>query len=240
MRRRADYRGLYDRPSTENRIGEHMTEATEKPKVGRPRRGPRPLVWLVRLAVAAVFLAFNLVTFGRVEGFEFSPDTCKLRSFTYWQIPLINVQVLPASRARISTKLEAYLSTAGFLSQNGDKEQRRWDVVSARGSQIDYESDAEIIRQYLLLHDSEGQHPWVEWSKQHPEAAKVLWPQVLDSIRRRHYILVPRQLELAKSTESAGQLSSALDRLGQDSAKWLAELNREQATADKSPASQIE
>jgi hypothetical protein len=192
----------------------------------RPRKlGSRILLTLIVVGGLAFILLFFLVAFGQVEGQEFSPDSLALRRFSYMQLPLVNIQVTPPTRTTLPSPLTKYLRQQRFDRNGKQAATTRWDVVYAVGSRLNYRGDADIVRQYLVSKNDDGDNPWVVWSEENPKLARVIWPEVVQAIRQRHYVLLPRMLELAESAGSRDELRDALATLQRESEGWLAELD---------------
>ena len=82
----------------------------------RPRQtgGNRARILFLMFAGAAVLfvLAYMTLTFGRIQGEEFSPDVFRRREFSYYEIPLLGLQVWPITHTESTGPLENYLATS--------------------------------------------------------------------------------------------------------------------------------
>ncbi len=143
----------------------------------------------------AGFGALIILIFGRMTLTEFAPSTFKRRSFTYFQIPLINQQITPTVRSDDSTALERYLRGANLVrvSVNANA---RWDVISV-GSE---DGAAEILTTYMDIQEGT---PLQDWSKAHPEMAQCLWAAVQEAAELQAYELTPDLFEMASSATDA-------------------------------------
>jgi hypothetical protein len=171
--------------------------------------------WLWGIAATlglAVAVLIATVLFGQHGGEEFCPDTFTRRSFFYFQIPLIGIQVTPIFRDDTTNSLENYLVAGKFLTRSAASSPR-WDLVTAfsAGSRV-VRGDAQILCSYLDMADENGRLIWQRWTDTHSEAAKVLWPCVAQLARRQLYLLLPELFELAHSEADSTALAEKLDQ----------------------------
>ena len=165
------------------------------------------------LIVAGGTSLFTVRMFGLIAGEEFSPQTFQLRTFHYYEIPLLRLQVSPVYHNPMRDKLTQYLLSQKYVeAQKGSEVQ--WDLVEARRTNLARigGGDAEFLFAYLRLRDANGELRWLTWSKEHPESARVLWPAVAEIARARLYFLVPDLIELALGQEDPDQLQIEIDR----------------------------
>jgi len=143
---------------------------------------------IVLIAGASLFLLVALGWFfgpsGTVHGVEFSPDRFCHRSFRYhlW----CGIQITPKETHQWRSDLEEYLHEQGFVS-SADAPNPRWLLVKGfkpfvRG----WFGEAKFLCQAVDCYGG-GSNRWVTWSKDHPELAKVLWPQVVRWARNDQY-----------------------------------------------------
>jgi hypothetical protein len=161
---------------------------------------------LILVVLIATFL------FGQHGGEEFCPDKFTRRSFYYFQIPLLGVQVTPVLRDNTTNSLENYLITHKLVTPTST-DAPRWDLVTASsaGSKL-VRGDAEILCSFLDTKDDKQKSYWHLWSNTHPEAAKVLWPAVAQLARQQLYLFVPELFELADAESDPQALSGELNR----------------------------
>jgi len=153
---------------------------------------------------------------GHVEGEEIAATTFQRRTFAYFQIPIIEFQISGISRTDSTGALENYLITEKLISvtkvQTPPDESVRWDLVHASvNGELTSRGEAEILCNYLDSKNAEGKNQWVEWSKENPDLAKVVWPVVLSVSRQELYIFVPELLELAAGATDPDDLQNDLD-----------------------------
>jgi hypothetical protein len=187
----------------------------------------RTIVVVCVILVAGAVLALMLIMgLGLVTGEEFSPDTFQQRTFTYYQIPLLRIQITPVFRDSATTGVDRYLSGNGFLASA--RPSPRWHVVRAIGAGWGHWiGDAQILCNYLDQTDEQGAYVWLRWSKEHPELAKCLWPTIVELARENLYMFVPELMVLAQSARDADQLSRELADTLADSYVWLAEIHQQ-------------
>ena len=178
----------------------------------RVARGTNPSlrsrIGLAALGVLLVSGAVVLVTvyFGGIKGEEFSPTSFNRRVFAYVEIPLVKIQVTPVSRENTTGDLEKYLVTNKLLGIHS--EEPRWDLVWANSGQ---HGEARILSTYLDSLDHEGDVVWLDWSKEHKDFAKIVWPAVAKLARQELYSFVPDLFILARSATDAKQLEKDVD-----------------------------
>jgi len=173
------------------------------------------LLGVILVLVAMCLISVPLLRYGAVAGEEFSPGRFHRRSYHYWEIPFIHVQVTPLQKQDETNDLEKYLLQKKLI-RPANEAQPRWDLVKLRRAEFEGPSgDALILCRYLDQKNEEGEFIWLEWSKQQPELAKVFWPVVADAARRELYVLAPDLFHLAE--KAAGP-----DELKQEMAKHLA------------------
>ncbi|MEE3369283.1 MAG: hypothetical protein VX346_08060 [Planctomycetota bacterium] len=154
-------------------------------------------------------VAVCTVTFGRVEGEEFSPQTFQRRRFRYVEIPLLGIQVTPIDRQDTTNDLERYLRLLPSVVRSPVS--KRWDLVRVKRVGQDWEEgDGLILCMYLDALDANGQLHWHTWSQQHPKLATELWPVVQQLAQNQMYVLVPVAFRLATTTPDATNLGSLL------------------------------
>ena len=167
--------------------------------------------WILSVILALGALIFLELAFGRVTGSEFSPDRFERRTFTYYQIPWLQVQISPAIRDDVTNELERYVRRKKLISASPVS--RQWDVVSLsfaadRGAE---NGQAQILCRYLDLQDAERNPWWLKWSQEHPEHAQSLWEAVQQAAQLDAYFFVPELFDLALRTEDADEFSRQLN-----------------------------
>jgi len=194
-------------------------------------------IFFVLVTVSAVLLVLAMLigSFGRVEGSEFHPDTFSRRSYHYYELPLIHVQITPVRRRPDPGDLSLLLANNGWLK--GPPRAQRWDLVYClRNASPWQRGDASILCQYLDTLDADGEVFWTKWTKNHPAAAPILWPEIARLARKELYFLVPDLLAVATRDTDAKQLRRDLNRTlarkYEQLAKVEATLNHFRSAAD--------
>ncbi len=162
----------------------------------------------------ALVVFFATCLFGFISGEEFSPDTFSRRTFYYYQIPLIQLQVYPIDRKDATNALERYLRAKKYVPVKKTGKPR-WDpVFTSRAQVVIAQGDAAILCAYLDTEDKgSGDLYWQKWTKDHPKVARILWPAVADVASQRLYWFTPDMLELAKYAADANVFGRELDRM---------------------------
>jgi tetratricopeptide (TPR) repeat protein len=127
----------------------------------------------------------------------------------------------------VTNDLESYLVNQKVIAaRNTPEPKNRWDlIVAQRGlvaesDRVLSQGEARILSEYLDAEDAKGKRIWLDWSKNHPSLAKVVWPAVAQVARQELYLFVPELLILARNATDAAQLQSEIDQLLAD--KYLA------------------
>ena len=184
--------------------------------INTKRRWPRwlPIAgWSVLSALGATLLVFlATVTFGAVHGTEFCPQTFERRSYSYYELPLLHIQMTGERHEDLTGDTEKHITSNKFVPSAGSGK-RDWHVlVGSRGTRLRRPGDAGILLQYLDAEESSNVHRWVRWSEQHTELAKILWPAVQRVALFDMYLFVPELFDLAKSVDDPVKLQQELDR----------------------------
>jgi hypothetical protein len=179
------------------------------------RRWPRwlPILGWSILAVlgATLFVFLATVTFGAVHGTEFCPQTFERRSYSYYELPLVHIQMTGERHEDLTGDTEKHITSNKYVTPGSGK--RDWHVlIGSRGTRLRRPGDAGILLQYLDAEESSNVYRWVRWSEQNNNLAKVLWPAVQRIALRDMYIFVPELFDLAKSTDDATALQQQLDK----------------------------
>lgn len=179
------------------------------------RRSPwRVLLGLLLLLIVVPLALMITLSYGEVSGEEFSPDSLDRRTFTYYELPIVRIQVSAVYRTATTNNLERALAARYFVTAADP----RWDLVRIRSRTIGAQrGDAALLCNYLDIAAEGGTLVWQTWTEKRPELAKELWPVVIELARRKQYILIPELMRLASSR---GDASS-------DPAKDAAQLKQE-------------
>lgn len=187
------------------------------------------LAWVMGLGLAGFMLTMY---FGKVTGEEFNPFTLSQRTFHYYEIPGLGIQVSPISRD----------TTTGFaqvlVNDNLVKVQAKneWHLVWASTSETNTErGDASILTQYIGPADSS----WAAWSTSNPKSAKKFWPVALELARRNHYLLLPDVLDVASQTTD-NNVAELADKLNESLVKqYIRAAKIQQASENDEEAAEL-
>ncbi len=179
------------------------------------RRWPRwlPIVgWSILGLLGAILLVFlATVTFGAVHGTEFCPQTFERRSYSYYELPLVHIQMTGERHEDLTGDTEKHVTSSKYITPVAGK--KDWHVlIGSHGTRHRRPGDAGILLQYLDAEDSSNVYRWVRWSEEHNNLAKVLWPAVQRVALHDMYIFIPELFDLAKSLDDSTKLQQELDR----------------------------
>lgn len=154
---------------------------------------------------------------GSVSGSEFSPRNFQAREFHYWEIPLVHLQVSPIKRHGSGSVLTRYLTSARLIDSKSENSTRSQDLTNdpwhlvrwSRSGRLISQADAELLVSHL---EGPLADQWHQWSKDHPEQAKVLWSVVQRLALRELYVLIPDLFVLAQSSQQPAELAANLAR----------------------------
>jgi hypothetical protein len=148
---------------------------------------------------------------GHVRGREFSPSHFTTRSFRFWEIPLVHLQISPIRRVPEPNNVANYLQAKRHLKVPNNPP-TLWHLVQLdRGISSSTFADAEILTSYLELTDTNNKFVWEEWSNSHPQAAAIFWPYVQQLAEKELYLLIPPLFALAEQNTDADSLRGNID-----------------------------
>jgi hypothetical protein len=152
--------------------------------------------------VVVLFLLFIIIrTQGSVSGTEFSPSHFQLRSFSFYELPLIHVQLTPIKRTGKTPKTATYVRQTGLIKP-ATGTPTTWHLVSlSRGISGETPADANLLIEHLNLRSVADDY-WRQWSIDHPKLAKILWPKIQTLAERELYILMPKIFEFAMDEDN--------------------------------------
>lgn len=173
---------------------------------------PYILFGFVALALIAAIGSFSIFQFGNVQGLEFSPETFKRRSFSYYEIPLLRWQISPIRREKVTGDLENYLLNNGLVKTTATVTPL-WDLVLLKRGQFEsHTTDAHLLCMFFDIEQKSEKNFWLEWSKDHQQSAAILWPQVVRLARRKTYLLIPHLFALATRIDDAEELNLVINQ----------------------------
>lgn len=179
---------------------------------------PAGMSWLIRclivLAVGgggAIMLFLWVAIFGAVVGVEFSPERFERRTFVYYQVPGLGIQVRPIVRESKRNGLEQFLLNKNYVQETASADKARWDLVHDNQHRADAAAcDAGILCGYLDTYGPKGGFLWKNWSDDHRDQAKLLWPAVAELARAEMYVLIPDLFDVVGKTEKAAEFKALL------------------------------
>lgn len=201
------------------------------------------LPYLVSLVVIALLSLAAILFFGRVRGVELAPNHFLMREFSYWEIPLLKLQVSPVDRTSITPPLVNQLATGNPALLNPTRVAHSdWDLVSVTRGSSTRPADAKLLADFLQgttqppspasyhYGSASFNSPWALWTTAQPQHAAELWPRVQTLAGRGQYLLIPDLFRLAEQATTAdppataGQLAERLDGfLGDSYQKMIAD-----------------
>lgn len=183
---------------------------------GTPKRWPAwlPIVGWSLLGALGLTLAVFIATisFGAVHGTEFCPQTFERRSYSYYELPVLGIQVTGERLEDLTGDTEKTIASKGYISTpKGGKQD--WHVLfGSRGTRQRRPGDAGILMQYLDATDVGSNLRWEEWTEKHDEQAKILWPALQQLALAELYVFVPDLFEAAKRLSDPAELKAAIDK----------------------------
>lgn len=190
----------------------NSTATTNRPR----RRWPKwlPYVGWSAFALLGSALAVWIFTlwFGGVHGIEFCPQTFERRSYSFYELPLVGVQVTAIRHEDVSKATEMFLGTSKYIAPPANGQQDWHIVIGTRGQSRFRKGDASILLRYFDSQDANDYHRWVKWSEDHPKLAKVFWPAVQRLALHELYVFVPDLFDLAKSYDDPARLQQELNK----------------------------
>ncbi|SRR6056297_1160845 len=188
-----------------------------------PKRLRRQLlVGAVGFLILAACVGLATLVQGKVSGKEFSPDDFGQRNFSFWEIPLVHLQVTPIRRSGSVNSLTSYLTAQKMIvipptiaKQPSGTPIKNWHLVNlSRGGIARPPSDAEILVHYL---NGDVGTRWRNWSTDHPQLAAAFWPLVQRLAKRELYILIPDLFGIAQQADTVEQLNARTEQYVRDS-----------------------
>ncbi len=179
--------------------------------------GTRPWLpfvgWSFIGLLCAILLVFVVtVIFGGVHGLEFCPQTFERRSYSYYELPLLRMQITGERHEDLTGDTEKYVrSQKYFTAINGKKD---WHVlVGSQGTRLRRPGDAGILMQYLDAEQPGDTRRWVQWSEKNETLAEILWPAVQQLALSDAYVFIPDLFDLTKTFDCDEQLKPAVKNL---------------------------
>lgn len=150
--------------------------------------------------LACTLLVLGIVaTQGHVSGEEFAPSHFQSRHFSFYEIPVLHLQVSPISRSGTTGGTATTIRQTSLI-RTPKGTPKIWHLVSiSRGVTGNTPADAKLLVDQLAM-QQDGSDFWSVWNKKYLSHAKVLWPVVQRLAERELYVLIPELLVLARSS----------------------------------------
>jgi hypothetical protein len=185
------------------------------------------IVAIVGLLGVLLIGGWSTVQFGMIHGDEFSPDTFKRRTYTYYRIPLVHWQVTGIDYTDTTGSLEQHLK-ANKLVPISKPAKPTWHTIQASAGvrQLPV-GDAAILYRYLDAATAPGGKEWLDWTTSQPKAAAVMWPVVAQLARDQLYLYLPELLELANKADNVATFTTELNAFAARSYTQVADARRD-------------
>ena len=169
--------------------------------------------WFTVIAsiILVIVLLIIVRTQGYVSGYEFSPTHFQQRRFSFYEIPLLRIQITPIQRKGDTPATALYVRQNALITPYTGAP-TVWHLVSlSRGLTGSTPADANLLVDQLELSPG-GKDYWTEWSKDHKNKAKILWPFIQQLAERELYLLIPALFERAQlEPQTPQQLQESID-----------------------------
>ena len=154
-------------------------------------------------------------TQGHVTGKEFAPTHFRQRDFSFYEIPLVHLQITPIKRSGSTPSTALYIRQNGLIKTFAG-EPAIWHLVSiSRGLTGQTPADPQLLLDQLEFQKGSDDY-WRKWSIDHAKQARVLWPAIQELAQRELYILMPELFELAQLDLKPAELDAQIDQLLRD------------------------
>ncbi|MGB7345084.1 MAG: hypothetical protein WBD20_12795 [Pirellulaceae bacterium] len=152
---------------------------------------------MISTLALSLLIFFIVYTQGHVSGREFAPSHFQSRQFSFYEIPLLHIQITPIRRQSKVLPVATYVRQSSLISSpTGEPE--TWHLVHlTRGLSGTTPADAQLLIDQLEMYGEKDTF-WRKWSIDHPQHAAVLWPVVQRLAQRELYVLIPMVMELAQ------------------------------------------
>lgn len=201
-----------------------MSDANARQSVRSPAsssktRKKTKRVIVITCSVVTVCVIVAVIAFqGRVSGTEFNPQSFDTRTFSFYEIPGLQIQLTPIQRTVSTPEVSRHLRNQGWIKVSRKKPSTTWHTLNiARGSGNTAELASLLYDSIELFDYEQREFYWKRWSTTHRQQAAVLWPIVQKLANRELYIFIPELLALARATDPNEPPSVLANKLDQ----WL-------------------
>lgn len=198
-------------------MSDSVAAAPQSASSPSPRRGRVLRRWVIGLsALLLTLLLLLIVRFqGHVSGHEFSPSHFRQREFSFYEIPLIHLQITPIRRSGSTPATALYIRQSSLI-KTPTGTPADWQLVSiSRGITGTTPADPQLLIDQMKLQQG-GDYYWKQWSIDHAKNATVFWPIIQELAKRELYIVMPSIFELAQADLEPSELTAQIDTLLKD------------------------
>jgi hypothetical protein len=190
--------------------------ATPAPRSTARRKWPgwvRYTGWtLLGILATSGFVALITYWFGGVHGVELNPYSFARRSYSFYEVPIIRLQVRGIRREPVTCTAVDFLEQQKYVADSKKAPDVWHIVVGTRGASPPTIGNAEILADYLDAINAETMHQWVAWSEKNPKLAPALWKAVSRLAQEEQYVYLPDLFDLATSANDPAQFQAALNK----------------------------
>ncbi len=207
-----------------------MSTAVTRPATHKPwPRWVGIAGWSILGILSVTLLVFvATLMFGAVHGTEFCPQTFERRSYSYYELPIVRVQITGEKHEDLTGATELHVTSQKLVTPLTTTKKDWHVLVGSRGTRVRRPGDAGILVQYLDAMEAGNYHRWVRWTEEHDKLAKEFWPGVQQFALRELYVFMPDLFDLTKSIADPATLKQAIDHLLAQKLLLLARRHSEQ------------
>jgi hypothetical protein len=171
------------------------------------------LGWSLIAVLGTILFVFVVtVIFGGVHGLEFCPQTFERRSYSYYELPLLRIQITGERHEDLTGDTEQYVRSQKYFTPITGK--KDWHVlVGSQGTRLRRPGDAGILMQYLDAEQPGNSRRWVQWSEKNETLAEIIWPAAQQLALSDAYVFIPDLFDLTKTLDCDEQLKPAVKNL---------------------------
>ncbi len=211
-------------PKPSRNQGPVSTSVSSSPATTTRKRSRAMRRWVIGISAVVISLVLFVVvrTQGFVSGREFSPTHFQQRDFSFYEIPVLHLQITPIRRRGSTPSAATYIRQNSLIKiYTGVPE--NWHLVSiSRGMTGSTPRDAKLLMDQLAA-DVTSDSYWRKWSIDHTKEAKIFWPVIQKLAERELYILMPELFELTRENLAPDQFQTRIDQILQREYKNLIE-----------------
>lgn len=145
-------------------------------------RGLKRIAKSIAVLFVVAFVAYLLLNIREQHVTEISPDTLRMRSYSYYVWTPFNARIRLSGTSiedSTSTPLQAYLVKQGFVNDAPDNKVRWFHGYGYSSHGRAGSGPMQILIGFSGVFDATNDD-LVTWSENHPEMAAALWPVVIE------------------------------------------------------------